>query len=276
MCTDCGGKDWALSMLTCGFPLGDEPEEFCSPSNGICPRTNRVSPKKKNNKSYDTAGKKAARGSRRHQEGKSARRDWSHSSTGQQKRTDDSSWPHFADEDYIVFCIGEDGAFDVAKDVKSKNSRRHHNRDAAGTSRLLKPKLMYADDGGRVDNKKSHENKSNEKAHEEEEEEEEEEEGKPIILDIEGEVEKTIYIDSDSALDGNHGMRKIDMMDNEEGEPMRVESCGSNQSDSSGSSFAFPVLRWEWVGSPIQMPKSDGLQLRKQKARHIGFYCCGS
>lgn len=28
----------------------------------------------------------------------------------------DPSWPHFEDEDYIVFCFKEDGAFDVMKD----------------------------------------------------------------------------------------------------------------------------------------------------------------
>lgn len=34
----------------------------------------------------------------------------------------DTSWPSFADEDYIVFCFKEDGAFDVVKDCKSEAS----------------------------------------------------------------------------------------------------------------------------------------------------------
>lgn len=34
----------------------------------------------------------------------------------------DASWPSFADEDYIVFCFKEDGAFDVVKDCKSEAS----------------------------------------------------------------------------------------------------------------------------------------------------------
>lgn len=33
-------------------------------------------------------------------------------------------------------------------------------------------------------------------------------------------------------------------------------------------------LGWEWMGSPVQMPKSEGLQLRKHKARFVGFQCC--
>lgn len=37
---------------------------------------------------------------------------------------DDSCWPHFSDEDYIVFCFREDGAFDVVKDGKPETSNR--------------------------------------------------------------------------------------------------------------------------------------------------------
>lgn len=29
---------------------------------------------------------------------------------------EEPKWPHFAEEDYIVFCFKEDGAFDVVKD----------------------------------------------------------------------------------------------------------------------------------------------------------------
>ncbi|PIN12667.1 hypothetical protein CDL12_14725 [Handroanthus impetiginosus] len=35
------------------------------------------------------------------------------------------------------------------------------------------------------------------------------------------------------------------------------ESCDSNLSDTSTSSFAFPVLGYEWIGSPVHMPKSE-------------------
>ncbi|KAH1248564.1 Protein BREAKING OF ASYMMETRY IN THE STOMATAL LINEAGE [Glycine max] len=54
----------------------------------------------------------------------------------------------------------------------------------------------------------------------------------------------------------------------------RAESSNSDQSEGSRSSFAFPVLGWEWIGSPVQMPKSEGLHLRKNKARAMRFQCC--
>ena len=38
--------------------------------------------------------------------------------------SDDTRWPHFSDEDYIVFCFREDGAFDVVKDGKPETSNR--------------------------------------------------------------------------------------------------------------------------------------------------------
>ena len=37
-------------------------------------------------------------------------------------RFDDSSWSLSGDEDYIVFCFREDGAFDVVKECKGVNS----------------------------------------------------------------------------------------------------------------------------------------------------------
>ena len=36
------------------------------------------------------------------------------------KNNGSSSWPNFQDEDYIVFCFREDGAFDVVRDCKSE------------------------------------------------------------------------------------------------------------------------------------------------------------
>nr|GMC71920.1 protein BREAKING OF ASYMMETRY IN THE STOMATAL LINEAGE [Ipomoea batatas] len=45
---------------------------------------------------------------------------------------------------------------------------------------------------------------------------------------------------------------------------LEVESTDSNQSQASTASFAFPLLRWDWVGSPIKMPNPDG---RKHKFR---------
>lgn len=35
-----------------------------------------------------------------------------------QNKSNNSGWPHFQDEDFIVFCFKENGAFDVVKDGK--------------------------------------------------------------------------------------------------------------------------------------------------------------
>lgn len=45
---------------------------------------------------------------------------------------DDSSWPQFEDEDYIVFCFKENGAFDVIKN--GNNSETSHSIDLVSTS----------------------------------------------------------------------------------------------------------------------------------------------
>ncbi|KAJ6875098.1 hypothetical protein NC652_034731 [Populus alba x Populus x berolinensis] len=46
-----------------------------------------------------------------------------------------------------------------------------------------------------------------------------------------------------------------------------AKSSDSNQSDgSSTESFSFPVMHWELIGSPVQMPKSESLHARKHKA----------
>ena len=38
---------------------------------------------------------------------------------------EDSNWPHFADEDYIIFCFREDGAFEI---VKNNGNRTYHDQ----------------------------------------------------------------------------------------------------------------------------------------------------
>ena len=37
---------------------------------------------------------------------------------------DDSRWPHFSDEDYIVFCFRENGGFDVVKETSRSVNRK--------------------------------------------------------------------------------------------------------------------------------------------------------
>ncbi|XVF11735.1 hypothetical protein REPUB_Repub08aG0053300 [Reevesia pubescens] len=48
-----------------------------------------------------------------------------------------------------------------------------------------------------------------------------------------------------------------------------VESSDSNQSDGSTGSFAFPVLGWERMGSPVQMPKSEDIIINPRKNKPL-------
>ncbi|WJX54700.1 hypothetical protein P8452_40551 [Trifolium repens] len=50
-----------------------------------------------------------------------------------------------------------------------------------------------------------------------------------------------------------------------------LESRGSVESEDSTDSFSFPVLDWEWIGSPVRMPKPEGQQRLKQKAGCVRF-----
>ncbi|XP_048500344.1 uncharacterized protein LOC104893933 isoform X3 [Beta vulgaris subsp. vulgaris] len=61
---------------------------------------------------------------------------------------------------------------------------------------------------------------------------------------------------------------------NEEVAPESAKSSVSNQSISSSTSFKFPVLDWEWTGSPITWPRSGSFQFRKHKSRPACLRCC--
>ncbi|KAK3225475.1 hypothetical protein Dsin_005337 [Dipteronia sinensis] len=82
------------------------------------------------------------------------------------------------------------------------------------------------------------------------------------------EEEDAVYLDIESAASSNRIRYQTDQG------MVSVESSDSNRSDNSTASFAFPVLGWEWMGSPAQMPKSEELHLRKHKARSLTFPCC--
>ncbi|XP_038893854.1 protein BREAKING OF ASYMMETRY IN THE STOMATAL LINEAGE [Benincasa hispida] len=165
------------------------------------------------------------------------------------RTTDDSSWPQFEDEDYIVFCFKEDGAFDVIKNGNNSETSSHCIDLVSTSSRPLN----YSEDDKAA---KRYNNGGHIRSGQKEDEEEEIE---------------NIYKDKEENRMANH----IDVINDNPIEEVPTESSDSNHSDVSNGSFAFPVLGWEWSGSPVQMPKSKGLRLRKHKARCAGFqYCC--
>ncbi|TQD74397.1 hypothetical protein C1H46_040064 [Malus baccata] len=122
-------KDWASCFLACRFLLDDEPADRCCPATPQLPIRNMA---------FDTLGE-----SRSNETGKKMSR---HENCDRERRLrhspkqakDTSCRPRFSDEEYIVFCFKEDGAFEVVKngrveasntiDCASRNSPRPANR----------------------------------------------------------------------------------------------------------------------------------------------------
>ncbi|VFQ86679.1 unnamed protein product [Cuscuta campestris] len=60
---------------------------------------------------------------------------------------DDGSWPHFEEEDYIVFCFTEDGEIHVVEDRRSESSSAVPRTNIK--LRSLRRRLMYEENGER-------------------------------------------------------------------------------------------------------------------------------
>lgn len=165
------------------------------------------------------------------------------------------NWPHSAEEDYIVFRFGRDGAFDVVK-PRAALASEHRGDRVVGDSLPPTGRRKEVSDGVAVEDysEESHENS-------------EDDDGYDSDDDDYSEVEEvnTGYIDSDSSTTN----REDNKSEGSRGRTVLPESVvGSNRSDdSTTSSFAFPKLRWEWVGSPIKMPRPQKSRLRKIKSR---------
>ncbi|XP_043700336.1 protein BREAKING OF ASYMMETRY IN THE STOMATAL LINEAGE [Telopea speciosissima] len=180
--------------------------------------------------------------------------------------------PEFKEEDYIVFCFKEDGTFEVVKDEKSE-SCHHVNYRTELSKAVINRKTVYGDNTD-TDSKYGDEDVSNEDGidfdvtHEESYIFADEEEGE--------DEEESIYFDSEAP---PPGIIRAEAHDADDSGTNSQESSFStttqSQSSSSTGSFAFPVLRCEWNGSPIKMPKPEALHLRKLKPlRIIGLQCC--
>ncbi|WRX19609.1 hypothetical protein QQP08_012096 [Theobroma cacao] len=248
-------RDWASCFLACRFPLEEESETHRSSSPQL-PIRNTVFETKEH-----TGDKKSnKRLSRQNRRTKDRQLDLSpavpRNTASVENGSDNSSWARFSDEEYIVFCFREDGAFDVVKDSKSEDSN-HSSRSSWPVNR----KLNYAEDAER-DKQSSDEGRSNEDGKEEE-----------IIPAIEGDGEGSSICLEVELASGSIRRRHYQVEETLNRGMVSVESSDSNQSDGSTGSFAFPVLGWEWMGSPVQMPKSDGRNPRKNKALSVRFQC---
>ncbi|CAK7323197.1 unnamed protein product [Dovyalis caffra] len=167
-----------------------------------------------------------------------------------------SSKPHLQDEEYIVFCFGEDGDFDVVKECKSETLECF---DTSPSS--VNPKLHSVEVSGTI-RKNSHHQKSD------------------IVNGLEKEItpvkkdgeEAGSLLGSEPPCNATTRSYQIGEIDN--CGTVSAKSSDSKQSDGSTGSFSFPVMRWELIGSPVQMPKSESLYARKHKAPCARFQCC--
>ncbi|KAG6675381.1 hypothetical protein I3843_15G093200 [Carya illinoinensis] len=270
-------RDWVSCFLACRFPLDDESNDaYRSSAPQKLPRKNLgFDAKGTESRVMNQTSKKKSR----HKSRRSKERQSKLSSTQtkdaisvENGSVDDSCWPHFSDEDYIVFCFREDGAFDVVKDGKPETSNRFDCMSRS--SRTVNRKLNYGEEAKTVVERCSNVGEKLNNNNKDGNDICPTNDGDGMISDQkDDEEEDCIYWDTESPR--NSIRRRSSQMEDqlEDRGMVSVESSESNQSDRSTGSFAFPVLGWEWMGSPVQMPKSEGLQLRKHKARCVGFQC---
>ncbi|KAJ4974899.1 hypothetical protein NE237_008073 [Protea cynaroides] len=176
----------------------------------------------------------------------------------------------FKEEDYIVFCVNKDGTFDVVEDEKSESA--YHVKYRTEPLRAVNRKLVYKEDTD-TDSKYGDEDVSNEDGVDFDATNVDSD----ILTDVEGEYEDGIYFDSEAPhprIRAEAYCKKVND-DDESGINSQESSFStSTLSRSSTGSFAFPVLRCEWNGSPVKMPEPEGLPLRKHKSLCIGLQCC--
>ncbi|XP_050224578.1 protein BREAKING OF ASYMMETRY IN THE STOMATAL LINEAGE isoform X2 [Mercurialis annua] len=214
-------KDWISCFLACRFPLDNEqPQQL--------PIKNMVYENKK-------------------------------LSTQNKSRKEKHDSVHFQDEEFIVFCFREDGAFDVVKDYKSDSANKN--------SRSVNRKLNYGEvvetvrDGSNGKRSIAYGIDSCLKN------------GEGINLVEEGEEEQCNNLDIKSP--SVTRTRSYQLEETENCRALSVESTDSNQSESSTGSFSFPALHWELMGSPVQMPRTERICTRKHnKVSCARFQCC--
>ncbi|CAL5445031.1 unnamed protein product [Camellia sinensis] len=216
----------------------------------------------------------------------------------EEKEIDESSWPNFADEDYIVFSFKEDGAIHVVQDGKPKVSN-HVDSMTRSSTRPINHKLRY---GSEYAEKAYNSGSSSTRSHGHDHMLNEEygryiyptNESPSISYNKKGKGKWNMNLEMDNTLHKGvwRGDGKNDIIEEEEEEEKEEEipkeskmvlsttttqssESSTDQSDGSSSSFAFPVLCSEGMGSPVRMPKPDSLHFRKHhKALAARLYCC--
>ncbi|KFK27850.1 hypothetical protein AALP_AA8G437800 [Arabis alpina] len=245
-------KDWASCFLSSKFPL-DVDEDGVN-SNGNTTNNNNVMFKRRKKKMKSTKKKRSERklslsppGTRHHLHLRSS--SVSPTSGSQNRRL---SWPQQPVSDeagFIVFCFDrEDGGFDVVKEEKLK--KKEVELSPEKSPRTVNRKLIYGDKGvGGIEKNSSLEIK-------------------------ETEQDQNDNISCHENEDATSDVHEKNKQEEEEEIDVSDKSSGSKNSEEGRGSFAFPILGVEWMGSPVQMPKTDDLSPKKPKPIALGFQCC--
>lgn len=263
-------RDWVSCFYACRFPLEEEPGKFCS-----------TTPQKSSRKMvFDPIGDKSRKNRKKKLNKKmEQRKKETVKVSGEEKAEEgenDSSWPRFSEEDYIVFCFEDDGGIHIIEDRKSEAF--HQKIDHANlTSKPVCRKLKYVENAPEFLPQSQND-----------------------TVSVDGENSYGSAAEEEIPLTDKKGEGKRSDDDMEEEWPPAVvkeishigevseskttpsaESSDSNYSTGSTGSFAFPVLGWELMGSPAQMPKpeeqeeEEGLRFGKHKAWcSVRHHCC--
>ncbi|KAG4131921.1 hypothetical protein ERO13_D09G244550v2 [Gossypium hirsutum] len=249
-------RAFASCFLACTF--AKEKQAEMNPSPSAKHSTGHVVSETKNN----TGDEKISDKNRRQRDHS---RTMSKSIVSVDKESENSSWVCLPDEEYVVFCIKEDGAYDVT--IESNKSEESNQSERS--SWLVNRKMDSTEDAER-DELSSDEGRSNEDASEGEANATKEQGNEERAMTC-SEVEfassslKRLEESRDSyQFDGSTGLAS--------GSLRRLEeSRDSYESDGSTGSFTFPVLKLDWIGSPVRMPTptSEGITPSKNKAHCV-------
>ncbi|CAN4086224.1 unnamed protein product [Withania somnifera] len=123
-------RDWVSCFYACRFPLEEERGKFCSKT-----------PQKSSRKMvFDPIGDK----SRKKLNKKMEQRKKETLKVSAQEVENDSNWPRFSEDDYIVFCFEEDGGIHIVEDRKSQAFHKKIDHDNL-TSKPVCRKLKYVE-----------------------------------------------------------------------------------------------------------------------------------
>ncbi|XP_011086911.1 protein BREAKING OF ASYMMETRY IN THE STOMATAL LINEAGE [Sesamum indicum] len=266
----CRVRDFASCFYACRLPLDEESDIRCKPSQTL-------------NESADFNSKRAVRGHRTSRKtsivDRTCSEDRGESSVQSSSLTNSRGGrldePRFAEEDYIVFCFREDGAIHMIGEGKSSEaydeSDEHENTTsttaAAADLRPINRKLNYSErvglsrdsrKGGMIGRDDGDTQISQDEI--------------PSLEIKDDEEERSKEMESAWGPESVDGIKEINNPIEQQQSASKMdsfESCDSTLSDTSTSSFAFPVLGIEWTGSPVHMPKTQS-----QEAPSVCLHCC--